>query len=123
MHADMADLKEIGAEIRHLRLKRGYTLRDLAARAGVSFQYVSAIETGTQERPTLPTLEQVVRALGAELDVHVVDLANCSPALSGDDQILLARIAELLPSTPQDAKVVVLRTLEMLALNNKALTA
>lgn len=117
----MADLKEIGSQIRELRHKRGLTIRETAEIAGVSYQYVSALETGTQERPTLPTLEQVVRALDAELEVRVI--ARSSVMLSASDHRILERIAALLPTAPEEAKAVVVRTLEMLSGQNKALTA
>lgn len=53
--------------VRVWRKHRGYTLRQLAARAGISTSYLSQIETGQREG-TLATMARVAAALGLDLD-------------------------------------------------------
>ena len=52
--------------IRLARAKAGLTQKELARRAGVSQQAISAYETGRKE-PTLPTLLRLVGGAGYEL--------------------------------------------------------
>ncbi|AKX94641.1 transcriptional regulator [Moorella thermoacetica] len=55
-------MRVCGKRIRELREERGYSLQDLAQRAGVSVSYLSEIERGAK-RPSLKTLDKVARAL------------------------------------------------------------
>ncbi|MFQ5523053.1 MAG: helix-turn-helix domain-containing protein [Acidimicrobiia bacterium] len=55
-----------GGLVRLARIKAGLTQTDLAQRAGVSQQAISAYETGRKE-PTLPTLLRLIGATGYEL--------------------------------------------------------
>lgn len=55
-------LDEIGARIKQRRLERGWTVRDLARRAGVSASYISLIENG-QKVPTPRLAEQLAGVL------------------------------------------------------------
>jgi transcriptional regulator with XRE-family HTH domain len=50
--------------IRHLRMQRGYTQRELAERAGITQEYLSAIERGSR----VPSLE-VFLILAEALDI------------------------------------------------------
>jgi transcriptional regulator with XRE-family HTH domain len=52
--------------LRHWREKRGYSVRELARRAGVGFVTVSRIENGHMS-PTVAMLEKLGRALGIGL--------------------------------------------------------
>jgi len=52
----------LGEELRRFREERGFTLEDLAARAGLSISYLSEIERG-RKNPSLKALDQVCRAL------------------------------------------------------------
>ena len=49
--------------LRHWRERRGYSVRELAKRAGVGFVTVSRIENG-HISPTVAMLEKLARALG-----------------------------------------------------------
>jgi transcriptional regulator with XRE-family HTH domain len=49
--------------LRHWRERRGYSVRELARRAGVGFVSVSRIENGRMS-PTVAMLEKLARALG-----------------------------------------------------------
>jgi len=51
-----------GRRIRELREERGYSLQQLAQKAGISVSYLSEIERSAK-RPSLKTLEKVARAL------------------------------------------------------------
>jgi len=52
----------LGSELRAIRETRGLTVRDLAERADVSPEAVSAIERGARY-PNLRTLEQIAEVL------------------------------------------------------------
>lgn len=56
--------------IRLARQKAELTQSELAIRAGLSQQAVSAYETGRKE-PTLPTLERLIDAAGLEMRIHL----------------------------------------------------
>ncbi|TDQ42067.1 helix-turn-helix domain-containing protein [Aureibacillus halotolerans] len=57
----------IGAEIKRLRLLRNLSLSELASRATVAKSYLSSIERGLQQNPSLDVLTK----LASELNVHV----------------------------------------------------
>jgi transcriptional regulator with XRE-family HTH domain len=61
----------LGLSLRALRIRRGWRQEDLGARAGVSRSEISAIERGACAQLRLGSLERVVAALGARLDVGV----------------------------------------------------
>jgi transcriptional regulator with XRE-family HTH domain len=61
----------IGRIVRALRRRRGWRQADLAGRVRVSQQAVSLVETGQCRRLAIATLERVVGALEAELDLNV----------------------------------------------------
>ncbi|NLF06094.1 MAG: helix-turn-helix transcriptional regulator [Actinomycetales bacterium] len=63
-------LPRLAAAVRHLRLSRGLTQAQLATRAGVSRQWVSALENGRTEGVELARLMQVLDALDASLVVR-----------------------------------------------------
>lgn len=52
--------------LRHRREQRGYSVRELAKRAGVGFVTVSRIENGHMS-PTVTKLEKLAKALGISL--------------------------------------------------------
>ena len=52
--------------LRHRREQRGYSVRELAKRAGVGFVTVSRIENGHMS-PTVTMLEKLAKALGISL--------------------------------------------------------
>lgn len=59
----------VGRQLRERRRSRGYTLKHVAQRAGVSPQYLSEIERGRKE----PSSEMIAAVAGA-LDTSLVDL-------------------------------------------------
>ncbi|MDE5053932.1 helix-turn-helix transcriptional regulator [Niallia taxi] len=58
----------IGKRIRYLRLKKGYSISRLAKEAGVSKTYLSNLDRGLQNNPSLQFLEKVVSKLGTSVD-------------------------------------------------------
>jgi transcriptional regulator with XRE-family HTH domain len=65
------DKAGIGADIRLLRMRRGWTQGRLAAEAGISISTLSLMECGHADRLTLKTTERVIEALEARLSVRV----------------------------------------------------
>lgn len=57
----------LGERIRELRLAKRLTLRDLAAKVGVGFTYISKIENHKLEEGHSPS-EKLIHKLAAELD-------------------------------------------------------
>jgi transcriptional regulator with XRE-family HTH domain len=63
----------LGARIRELRERRGLTRDALAAKVGVSAVYIKKLEAGDRISPSLPALARIARALGAELEIKLVE--------------------------------------------------
>lgn len=62
----------IGERIKILRKRNGLSLTELSQRAGVAKSYLSSIERGLQQNPSIQFLEKV----GAVLKVTVEDFLN-----------------------------------------------
>ena len=54
-----------GQRIRELRQARGLTQRELAKKAGISYAYVSKLETGTMSPPRHKVIQSLAKMLGA----------------------------------------------------------
>jgi transcriptional regulator with XRE-family HTH domain len=69
-----------GARVREIRLSKGLSLQDFAARLGVSSAYVSALEHGRRGRPTFALVQGMIHALGVIWDEadELVRLAELS---------------------------------------------
>jgi ribosome-binding protein aMBF1 (putative translation factor) len=65
---------ELGAQVRELREQQGWTQARLAEAAGMTQSAVARLEAGGTV-PTLPVLERVSQALGAELEVRLHERA------------------------------------------------
>jgi XRE family transcriptional regulator, master regulator for biofilm formation len=63
----------IGLRIRSLREKKGYSISELAMRAGISKSYLSQIERNLQVNPSLHLLSKLARTLDATLDDLIGD--------------------------------------------------
>ncbi|GAA4578864.1 XRE family transcriptional regulator [Micromonospora coerulea] len=79
-------LDAVGPRLKHLRLRRGITLTDLAEETGISASTLSRLEAGLR-RPTLEQLLPLARAYGVTLD----ELVGAPP--TGDPRINLRPIA------------------------------
>jgi len=73
---------KIGIVIRDLRLSRGWTQADLAAKAGVTQAAISLIETGRRGK-TLSSLQSIALALGQRLG-DLVNFAESTADLTED---------------------------------------
>ena len=63
--------KQLGAQIKKGRERRGLTQDELASRAGLSRIYIAKIEGGERMAPSLPALEKIAKALGLRLVVEL----------------------------------------------------
>ena len=64
-----AESYDIAAKVMALRLERGLTQADLAARAGIDQADISRMERGSTS-PTWKTLQRVLAALDARIEIH-----------------------------------------------------
>jgi XRE family transcriptional regulator, master regulator for biofilm formation len=58
----------IGLRIRNLREKKGYSISELALKAGISKSYLSQIERNLQVNPSLHLLYKLASTLNVSLD-------------------------------------------------------
>ncbi|MFO1023410.1 MAG: helix-turn-helix transcriptional regulator [Planctomycetales bacterium] len=76
--------------LHELRLRRGWTIEELARQAGVSRTTLYYLERGDTSRPRMGTLRKLSKALGDELLPLLTDLANLppdqAPALMSDEE-------------------------------------
>ncbi len=79
----------LGEKIRDLREERGYTLSDMAERAGLSISYLSEIERGAK-RPSLKTLDKIATALNVSRNI-LVDIGGDRLKISMGDKIRMLR--------------------------------
>jgi ribosome-binding protein aMBF1 (putative translation factor) len=63
----------LAREIRALREKKGLSQRELAERVGTTQSAIARLEGG-HISPTLPTLDKIANALGAEVSLSFIDL-------------------------------------------------
>jgi len=63
----------IGERIKYLRLRKGYSISRLAKEAGVSKTYLSNLDRGIQNNPSLHFLEKVAERLGITVDQLISD--------------------------------------------------
>ena len=74
----MPTKQEVGERLRLARFKRNRTLKDVAARSGMSATHISEIERG-KTSPTIGALQKISRALG-ERPAHFVEERSVCPA-------------------------------------------
>jgi len=63
----------IGERIRALRVKRGLTQDQLAAKARLSRIYIAKLEGGERMSPSFPALVRIARAVGAKLRIELTE--------------------------------------------------
>lgn len=80
----------LGDRVRKRRKALGMTAKAVAKAAGVSTSYISQVERGHQEDPSLPTLRRLADALS--MDLHTL-LGGQAPA--GDGPPIPASLREL----------------------------
>ncbi|MDC2864532.1 MULTISPECIES: helix-turn-helix domain-containing protein [unclassified Bacillus (in: firmicutes)] len=59
----------IGRNIYQIRKKKGFTLSELAERAGISKSYLSNIERSINQNPSIQVLEKIAFVLEADLNM------------------------------------------------------
>lgn len=74
----MPTKQEVGERLRLARFKRDMTLKDVAARSGMSATHISEIERG-KTSPTIGALQRISKALG-EKPAHFVEERKFCPA-------------------------------------------
>ena len=85
---DQQLLLQLGARLRHARVKRGLTTTQLAQQARISRMTLSAVEAGAQA-PTMGTYLRVMSVLGVSQDLELVasDTLQETAALRIDEQV------------------------------------
>ncbi len=53
----------LGTTLKQLRTKRGLTQEELGNKVGVSYAYISMLESGVKKNPSLALLKQLAKAL------------------------------------------------------------
>lgn len=56
-------MSKIGAKIKRLREKQGWTQKQLAGKAGMTREGIAQIEVGMRKTPTLETRKKLAKAL------------------------------------------------------------
>ncbi|MBO0958848.1 helix-turn-helix transcriptional regulator [Neobacillus sp. MM2021_6] len=74
----------IGRNIYEIRMKKGFTLSELAERAGISKSYLSNIERNLNQNPSI----QVIRKIARVLDVDLKFLIKTGPSDEAERQLL-----------------------------------
>jgi transcriptional regulator with XRE-family HTH domain len=75
----------VGARLRSMRDRRGYSLRALAERCGLSINAISQIERG-ENSPTVSTLHRLANALGVQITDFFQEEAKQKTVLVKRDQ-------------------------------------
>ncbi|WP_174732842.1 helix-turn-helix domain-containing protein [Mesobacillus harenae] len=58
----------VGERIKRLRVQKKYSINELADKAGISKSYLSYIERGIQENPSLQVLSRLARSLNTSVE-------------------------------------------------------
>jgi transcriptional regulator with XRE-family HTH domain len=97
-------MSDFGQRVRDLRKERGLTQRDLAARIGLDFTYLSKIETGALPPPSEAAIARIADQLATSNDELLAlarkvpsDLARTLQTAPVEASILLRRLKKLTP--------------------------
>ena len=66
---------DFGKHLKRLRESRGYSIRQLAYKSGVSYGQISRVEQGTRGTPKPETIEKLAKGLGISYD-YLMELAG-----------------------------------------------
>ncbi len=110
------DEVDLGARIRALRLRQGLTLRELAARAGVTESFLSQVERGVAS-PSIASVQRIARALGHSIArLFSEDEPTGSLVREGERRRVtspgLGAVDEFLTRSPDGRLQVILSTIE-----------
>lgn len=75
----------IGERVKKYRKEAGYTLTELAERAGVAKSYLSALERNIQTNPSIQFLEKIAAVLNITIDHLLKDDPNVNDEKDGQD--------------------------------------
>ncbi|MCA0151541.1 helix-turn-helix domain-containing protein [Rossellomorea vietnamensis] len=78
----------VGEKIKEFREKKGMTIIALSNQSGISKSYISSIERGIQENPSIQILDKLSVALGVELN----EILECNPNID-EEWIRLVKMA------------------------------
>jgi XRE family transcriptional regulator, master regulator for biofilm formation len=84
----------LGERIKRLRIEKGLSLIDLARIAGVSKSYLSQIERGKQNNPSLQFLQKIAIPLETSLEYlleEIEDQVNAHNTLDSEWQLLIQK--------------------------------
>lgn len=88
------ELKSIGRNIRKFRVMKKLRQEDLAERAGLSTNYIGALERG-EKIPSLETLIEIINALGVSADMVMCDILQTGYKVK--NSLLSEKLEKLLP--------------------------
>lgn len=99
----------IGRRIGEFRERKGISLTQLAKQAGVSKGYLSALERGEADNPSVEALKKIAGALGVSLPVLIEETAvgagEAPPLPEGLDAFAKRRRADGSPLAPEDLEM------------------
>ncbi|BCV20425.1 helix-turn-helix domain-containing protein [Moorella sp. Hama-1] len=75
-------MDDIGIRLKHLRIKKGLTLRALAKAAHISHSFIADIESG-RSKPSLDTSKALAKALGVSLIDLTGDVYDITSDITG----------------------------------------
>ena len=82
----------IGKRIHELRIKKGWSMSELADRAGIAKSYLSTIERDIQSNPSINVLEKLAYVL--EISIHdLLETQEPAPSLLDSDWLKLVEEA------------------------------
>ncbi|PFG04366.1 helix-turn-helix transcriptional regulator [Bacillus sp. es.034] len=87
----------VGEKIKEFREKKGMTIIELSNQSGISKSYISSIERGIQENPSIQILDKLSIALGVALN----QILECNPNID-EEWIRLVKMAIKEGMTKQD---------------------
>ena len=88
------DLERLGQNIRTQRTGRGWSLAELAEKAGISKAYLSDLENGKGGRPNIQYLLQVASALETTIESLVGEAPTVEEGRRGELAVLPAGLSE-----------------------------
>ena len=83
---------KIGQAIKMIRTRRGLSLTELSRRSGCSVSYLSMLETGGRQDPTISKVKTIAQSLNVPIEI-LFFLAADKNELVGIDKDLSAQLA------------------------------
>jgi len=83
----------VGERVQKLRMKKGFSLSELAERAGVAKSYLSAIERNIQTNPSIQFLEKIADVLDVTVEELIQEMKDPKTMQLDEEWYQLAREA------------------------------